>query len=84
MTKSRRQELYEKAAEERQRCRDWLLPFLRDNQPKFLTKVELRDATIRELNVSKNSFDFAWIEAIEETGRHEWYEPLRRRFRVKS
>jgi hypothetical protein len=80
----RNQELYEKAAEERQRCRDWLLRFLRDNQPKFLTKAELRDAAIRELKVSKNAFDFASIEAIEQTGRHDWYEPLRRRLRVKS
>jgi hypothetical protein len=84
MRKSRSQELYEKAAQERQRCSDWLLPFIRDKQPKFLTKAELRDAALRELNVSKNSFDFAWIEAIEQTGRHDWYEPLRHRFRVKS
>jgi hypothetical protein len=80
----RNQELYDKAAEERARCRDWLLPFLRDNQPKFLTKAELRDAAIRELRVAKNSFDFAWIEAIEQTGCHDWYEPLRRQLRVKS
>jgi hypothetical protein len=84
VARSRRQKLYEKAEEERQRCRDWLLPFLRHNQPKFLTKAELRDAALRELNVSKNSFDFAWIEAIEQTGRHDWYEPLRRRLRIKS
>ena len=75
MAKSRNQELYEKA--EGQRCREWLLPFLRDNQPKFLTKAELRDAAVRELEVSKNSFDFAWIEAIEHTGRYDWYEPVR-------
>jgi len=49
------------------------------NQPKFLTKAELR-----ELKVSKHSFDFAWVSAIEETGRVDWYEPLRRRFRTKS
>jgi hypothetical protein len=84
MPKSRPQELYDKAEEERQRCRHWLLPFLRDNQPKFLSKAELRDAATRELKVSKNSFDCAWIEAIEQTGRHDWYEPLRRRLRVKS
>jgi hypothetical protein len=46
--------------------------------------AELRDAATRELKVSKNSFDCAWIEAIEQTGRHDWYEPLRRRLRVKS
>ncbi len=84
MAKTRSQELSEKAEEERRRCHDWLLPFMQDNQPKFLTKAELRHAAMRELKVSKNSFDFAWIEAIERTGRHDWYEPLRRRFRIKS
>jgi hypothetical protein len=84
MTNNRRQELSEKADDERRRCRDWLLPFMRDKQPKFLTKDELRLSAIRELNVSKLSFDFAWIDAIERTGRHDWYEPLRRRLRTKS
>ena len=84
MTKTRSQELSEKAQEEQRRCRDWLLKYMRGNQPKFLTKAELRDAAMRELKVSKNSFDFAWILAIEDTGRHDWYEPLRRRFRTKS
>ena len=47
------------------------------------TKAELRDAAVRELNVSKNSFDYGWIDAIEETGRHDWYQPLPRRSRTK-
>jgi hypothetical protein len=34
--------------------------------------------------VSKSSFDFAWIDAIERAGRHDWYEPLRRRSRTPS
>jgi hypothetical protein len=84
MSKSRSQELSEKAHDERRRCRDWLLPFMQGNQPKFLTKDELRAAAMRELNVSKNSFDFAWMDAIETTGRHDWYEPMRRRMRTKS
>ena len=58
---SRSQELSAKAAEERRRCRDWLLKYMQGNQPKFLTKAELREAAIRELKVSKNSFDFGWI-----------------------
>ena len=33
---------------------------------------------MRELKISKNSFDAAWIAAIEDAGRHDWYEPLRR------
>jgi hypothetical protein len=56
----------------------------KNNQPKFLTKAELRAAAMRELNVSKNSFDFAWMDAIEETGRLDWYEPLRRRSRTRN
>jgi hypothetical protein len=44
MTKNRSQQLSEKAAAERQRCREWLLPFMQVNQPKFLTKDELRGA----------------------------------------
>jgi hypothetical protein len=84
MTKSRSQRLSEKADEERRQCRHWLRRFMLNDQPKFLTKAELRDAAMRELNVSKNSFDFGWIAAIKDTGRHDWYEPLRRRPRTKS
>jgi hypothetical protein len=84
MPKSRSQELSEKADDERRRCRDWLLPFMQNNQPKFLTKEELRSAAMRELNVSKLSFDMGWIMAIDDTGRHDWYEPLRRRLRIRS
>jgi len=39
---------------------------MQDNQPKFLTKDELRAAAMRELDVSKNAFDAAWVIAIEE------------------
>ena len=79
MTKTRQQELSEKFTEQWQRSRDWLVPFMQNNQPKFLTKDELRSAAMRELNVSKSAFDFGWMAAIEDTGRHDWYEPLRRR-----
>ena len=57
---------------------------MQNNQPKFLTKDELRVAAIRELNVSKNAFDFGWIAAIEDTGRQDWYEPLRRQRRARQ
>ncbi len=84
MTGSRSQELAAKADDERRRCHEWLRKFMQGNQPKSLTKAELRDAAMRELKVSKNSFDGGWITAIEETGRHDWYEPLRDRFKTKS
>jgi hypothetical protein len=75
MAKSRSQQLYKKAEEERQRCVEWLRPCVRENHLKFLSKAELRDAARRELKVSKNAFDFAWIQVIEKTGRYDWYEP---------
>jgi hypothetical protein len=84
MTKSRKQELSEKASEEQHRCHEWLLNFMRNDQPKFLTKTELREAAIRELKISKNSFDHAWIAAILETGREDWHQPLRHRYRSKT
>jgi hypothetical protein len=84
MAKSRSQQLSEQFTEQWQRCRDWLVPFMQNNQPKFLTKDELRSAAMRELKVSKNALDFAWMAAIEDTGRQDWYEPLRRRLRTKS
>lgn len=84
MSKARNQELSKEADDERRRCRDWLLPFMRHNQPKFLTKNELRSPAMRELRVSKNSFDFAWIDVIERTGRHDWHDPLRRRLWTRS
>jgi hypothetical protein len=57
---------------------------MQNSQPKFLTKDELRAAAMRELKVSKNAFDFGWMAAIEDTGRDDWYEPLRRCFRRKN
>jgi hypothetical protein len=44
--------------------------------------AELRSVAIRELNVSKLSFDMGWIMAIEDTRRQDWYEPLRHRSRT--
>jgi hypothetical protein len=82
--KSRQQQLSEKADQERRRSRDWLLKFMQGDQPKFLTKDELRAAAKRELNVSKLSFDMGWIMAIEDTGRQDWYEPLRHRPRTRN
>jgi hypothetical protein len=69
--------------EDRQRCYGGFFR-LCETINQFLTKAELRDPAIRELKVSKNSFDYGWIDAIKQPGRYDWYEPLRRRLRVKS
>ncbi len=84
MTKTRREELSERFTEQWQQCRDWLLTFMQNNQPKFLTKDELRVAAMRDLKVSKSAFDMGWMAAIEDSGRRDWYEPVRKRLRVKS
>ena len=81
--KNRQQLLSEKAEVERLKARAWLLPFLQVNQPRDLTKDELRAAAMRKLSISKNSFDFAGIDVIERTGRQDWYEPMRRKHNRK-
>lgn len=84
MLKGRKKELWDKAEAERQKCRQWLLAYIRPGQPKRTTKAALRDAAMRELKISKTSFDAAWIGAIEQTGRHDWYEPMRRNKRTRQ
>lgn len=84
MLKGRKKELWDKADAERQRCRKWLLDYMRPGQPKRVTKAALRDAAMQELKISKNSFDSASIAAIEDTGRHDWYEPMRRQPRTRQ
>jgi len=74
----RNQILAEKAERERRTCREWLLTIMRASQDKTRTKTNLRAEAIARFNVSKNAFDQAWIAAIEETGNHAWYEPLRK------
>jgi hypothetical protein len=54
------------------------------NHPKFMTKAELRDVALLKLNVSRLPYDIGWVEAIEETSRHLWYEPLCRRLQARS
>ena len=84
MTKTRGQQVSERFTRQWQQCRDWLLPLMQNNQPKSLTKDELRVTAMRELKVSKSAFNMGWMAAIEDTGRRDWYEPLRKRQRLKS
>jgi hypothetical protein len=84
MLTGRKKELWDQANAERQKCRQWLLAYIRPGQPKPATKAALRERAMRELKISKNSFDAAWIGAIEETGRHDWYEPVRRRTGIRQ
>ena len=74
-------EISKKADEERQRCRVWLRWFMENGQPKMATKEELWTVAKLELGVSRSSFDFGWGMAIIDTGREDWFEPLRKRLR---
>jgi hypothetical protein len=51
---------------------------MRASPVKTRSKDDLRAEAMRDLKVSKSSFDEAWIGAIEELGYHDWYEPLRK------
>jgi len=74
-----REKLYREAQAKRDECAEWIIARIIPDQPKWATKAELRTVAMKELGCSKSAFDMAWIAAIERTGRHDWYEPLRTR-----
>lgn len=68
--------MMDKAIAERQRIRDWLLPHMKGGKPKAFTKDQYRLLAVSELGeFSKAAFDHAWISAIEDSGRQDWYDP---------
>lgn len=80
MLKHERQASIDKALLDRKRCRDWLMPHMALGSPKALTKEQYRQLALAELGpMSKASFNDAWIWAIEESQRQDWYEPKRSR-----
>jgi hypothetical protein len=50
---------------------------MENGRARVTTKAEFYAVAMRELGVSKASFDFAWTDAIERTGRHDWYQPIK-------
>ena len=80
MTYPSRQAMMDKAIAERQRICDWLLPHMKGGKPKAFTKDQYRLLAGSELGpFSKAAFDDAWISAIEDSGRQDWYDPKTRR-----
>ena len=85
MTHNRRQALMDQAIAERERLRSWLLPHMGNGKPKAFTKDEYRQLATADLgSFSKAAFDHAWIAAIEDSGRQDWYAPLPRRRTVEQ
>lgn len=79
VSKSQREAAFAEAQEQRRRCTDWLKPQMTEGKPKAFTKDEYRQLAIAALGVSSSVFDAAWVWSIEETGRHDWYNPLPRK-----
>lgn len=72
--------MMDNAVAERKRIRDWLLPHMKGGKPKAFTKEQYRLLAFSELGrFSKAAFDHAWVLAIEDTGRQDWYCPKSRR-----
>lgn len=72
-----------KALRDRKRCRDWLIPHMALGKPKAFTKKHYLQLALAELGpISKASFDDAWIWAIEDSRRSDWYKPIQRRKKV--
>jgi len=76
--------LSEAAEAQRKLCLDWLLYIMAKSPVRTRTKEDLRTEAIERFKVSKQSFDFAWIWAIEETGNRHWYDPLPRSKKTKK
>ncbi len=74
---NRREKLFHEAEAKRRECREWLKRYMSPGQPKAMTKNELFALARREMGISRTGFDQAWIAAIEEMGRQDWYEPSR-------
>ncbi|NKJ02411.1 hypothetical protein [Novosphingobium sp. SG707] len=63
-----------RARENREKCRDWLILHMSDGKPKLHTKDSYRDLARQQFSCSSAAFNDAWIWAVEDTGRQDWYE----------
>jgi hypothetical protein len=68
------QQQYEKADRDRRITKEWLLELMSQSPMKPATKGELRQLAIEKFGVSQNAFDGGWIQAIEQSGNHHWYD----------
>lgn len=77
--------MMDKAIAERQRIKEWLLPHMAGGRAKAFTKEQYRQLAGADLGAfSKAAFDHAWISAIEDSGRQDWYDPKPRRKETKQ
>jgi hypothetical protein len=72
-----------KAKAERKQCEDWLTMLMKASPKRTRTKADLCAEAIARFRVSKNSFDYAWIAAIEKAENRSWYKSLQMVKRTK-
>ena len=66
-------------AEKRRRaCAEWIAKFIQPGQQRTITKEDLYGLAKAELGISRSGFDQAWIMALENADRQDWYNPARR------
>lgn len=76
---NKHEEAYAAARAREEKCREWLKQFMIPGQPRTWTKDELFQQAQKVMTLSRMNFDSAWVGAIEEMGRQDWYEPMRRK-----
>lgn len=80
-----REAMMARADADRDRITEWLASWMESGKPKAFTKDQYRQLATAQLgNFSKAAFDFAWIAAIETTGRQDWYIPKTRTQEIKQ
>lgn len=74
---NKKQIAFQGAQQRTNQCREWLKQFMRSGAERIHTKDELIEMAKEEMSLSRMNFDHAWVWAIEELGRQDWYEPIR-------
>ena len=75
---NQKQLAYMAAEKQRRACAKWIAKFIQPGQQRTITKEELYRLAKEELSISRYGFDQAWIMAIENADRQDWYNPARK------
>lgn len=75
---NQKQLAFMEAEKRRLACAEWIAKFIQPGQQRTITKEDLYGLAKAELGISRSGFDQAWIMAIENADRQDWYNPARR------
>ena len=74
---NKKQIAFEEARQRTNKCREWLKQFMSVGVQRVHTKDELFEMAKNDMELTRMNFDDAWVWAIEEMGRQDWYESIR-------